>query len=83
MSEPEKPVAIHPEELRKLIRTTVDETLTKIGINPDQVGEMQRDFIYLRTLRQTHEQVKIKVVMVVVGTLVTATIGILMMRWRG
>lgn len=67
--------ALTPEQLRQVVRETVHETMISLGIEASEVAEMQRDFIFLRQLRQTHEQIKSRALIVLVGTIITATLG--------
>lgn len=66
-------------EVKDLIREGVHETLISLGIEPSHVGEMQRDFIFLRELRKTHERVKNKGLLVLAATVVggVITLGVL------
>lgn len=77
--EPKPPVKIEMtrDEVRAIVHQAVDETLVKLGLEPNQVGDMQRDFIFLRTLRTTHETVKSKALWVLLGTIATVTLTLL------
>ena len=57
------------------IPATVDETLTKLGIEPTDHREMQEDMIFLRRLRNTSETVKSRSIVVLVGTIITGMIA--------
>ena len=75
-------VELTRDDIHLIVREAVDETLIKIGMEPSQIGDMQRDFIFLRTLRSTHEQVKNKAILILVGTIITATTGMIVMGFR-
>lgn len=66
-------VDLSKDELTSLMAETVNETLVKLGIEAGDHREMQEDMIFLRQLRQTHEAVKRKTLLVLLGTIVAAT----------
>lgn len=43
------------EDMRRVVRETVHETLNGIGINASNPHEMQADFIYVRKMRKGAE----------------------------
>ena len=71
-------ISLTRDQLKDIVAEGVHETLTSLGIDADEVHEMQRDFIFLRELRKTHERVKSKgvltLVAIVVGGFVTLTV---------
>lgn len=67
------------DELRELIGEAVDETLVKLGIEAEDHKEMQADMLFLRKLRKTHETVQGRALITLVGTLVTGTIGLVIL----
>ena len=46
------------ELIRDVVSKTVDETLQKMGLNPDEIYEAQKDFMYLREQRRMHEKIR-------------------------
>ena len=38
-------------EVKEVVEETIEEVLEKFGLNPAEIQEAQRDFIYLRTQR--------------------------------
>jgi len=75
-------ITISERELHRLVKETVHETLSSIGLEANQIGEVQRDFIFLRSMRMTHEKVTGKALLTIVGLLATATITLLVMGFR-
>ena len=70
------------EELRDVIRDTVDETLTRLGLETDDPREMQLDFAHLRSTRLTLEQAQKRGMLVLVGVFVTALITLIYLGFR-
>lgn len=68
------------DELRDLIRDTVDETLTAMGVQRDSPMEMQRDFQWLRETRLASEAIKRKGILAIVGI---ALAGLAAAAWVG
>ena len=73
-------VTLTKEELRELIRQTVTEALTRLGMDTSHPLEVQRDFQFVRDWRTTTESVKGKAILAAVGVTV---IGILSLVWLG
>jgi len=73
-------VTLTKEELRELIRQTVTEALTRLGMDTSHPLEVQRDFQFVRDWRTTTESVKGKAILAAVGITV---IGILSLVWLG
>lgn len=68
------------DELRDVIRTTVRETLTSLGIDVTHPIETQADLAYLREFRTTTKAMLRKALLAAVGGLVT---GGLACFWLG
>jgi len=68
------------EDLREIIKETVDETLVRLGVASDDPLDMQRDFQFLREFRLATEKVKTKGMFAAVGAIVVAILGVL---WMG
>lgn len=73
-------IELTKSELRELVRETVNETLTSLGVQHDSPLEMQRDFRYLREWRMTTDRVKIKTIVTII---VTVTSGAIAAIWMG
>jgi hypothetical protein len=80
MSTPNHPPIFDKEELRDLIRETVSETFTQLGVQYSSPLEMQKDFQHLREWRLSVESVKSKTMLAIVGVFVSGTLGAL---WLG
>lgn len=68
------------EEIRELMKETVHETLLSLGIDTCDPKEMQKDFLYVRSLRESVEAVKKKGWLTIVSILV---VGICALLWMG
>lgn len=68
------------DELRSLIKETVSDTLTQLGLENRSPMEMQRDFQFLRKMRKGSESVGKAAVVAIVTTLVG---GVLALLWLG
>ena len=67
------------ELIRDVVSKTVDETLQKMGLNPGEIYEAQKDFMYLREQRRMHEKISMRVRFVIVGFLVTGALALLIL----
>ena len=67
------------ELIRDVVSKAVDETLQKMGLNPDEIYEAQKDFMYLREQRRMHEKISMRVRFVIVGFLVTGALALLVL----
>ena len=67
------------ELIRDVVSKTVDETLQKMGLNPDEIYEAQKDFMYLREQRRLHEKISMRVRFVIVGFLVSGALALLIL----
>jgi hypothetical protein len=67
-------------KLRDVIRETVKETLTTMGIDASRPVDVQRDMMWLRGTRLGLEDVKRKSTVTVLGLIVAAMLGAL---WLG
>lgn len=67
------------EDIRRIVSESVEQTLTRIGIDPDQPLEFQKDMAYLRGWRTSSETVKRQGLMTAIGVLTTGFIGLVWM----
>lgn len=72
------------EEIRDIAEAAADKavqkTLLAIGVNasdPEQILEMQADFLHLRRWRQSTETVKKRALLTAISVIVTGTLGYL------
>jgi len=70
-------VEMNDEKVRDIVVKTVDETLQKMGLNPDEIYEAQKDFMYLREQRKLHDKISFRVRFVLVGFIVTGALTLL------
>ena len=59
---------------------SVNETLSSLGLQPDDPRAMQRDLQFLRELRETSESIRRKGLLALVGALIAATLAAI---WAG
>jgi hypothetical protein len=74
MSDPEQlhvQVSMTPDEVREMIRQTVRETFTTLGVQVNDPIEVQKDFQHLRDWRVTTDSIKKKGILTMVGLLIT------------
>lgn len=77
-AELEAGVHIDETELRRVVQSAVTETLTSLGLQPEDPKAMQRDMQFLRELRETAEAVRRKGILVLVGALIAAGLAALL-----
>lgn len=68
------------EVIEGTVEESVQQTLTTLGFNLDDPIEIQKDMAHLREWREGTDAVKRKGLLVVVGTLVAATLSLI---WIG
>jgi len=68
-------IVLSESDIRKLVRHTVSDTLTSLGIEHNEPHEMQKDFIHLRDMRKTTESMKQKTQMTLLGIFVTSSVA--------
>ena len=73
-------VYLTENEIRAVIAETVNETLTKIGIEHDDPVEMQKDMAHLRAWRTSVNEVRTKSMVTVLTILIAGTLGAI---WLG
>jgi hypothetical protein len=71
------------DEIRAIVKATVEETLTKLGIEAADPLEAQKDFQHLRAWRTSSETVKRQGLMTAVGILITGLLGLIYLAVRG
>jgi len=67
-------------EMRAVVKETVQETLTQLGVDTNDPIEMQRDFQHLRDWRMAQETIRRKGYLTMVTILVTGFLGLV---WVG
>jgi hypothetical protein len=68
-------VKMTEDEFKKVITSTVKETLTNLGCKTDDPIEMQKDFGHLRKSRESVDAIKKKSWLTAVGFVVLLVLG--------
>ena len=66
------------DEIKKIVSVTVSVTLLKMGVNAGDPIEAQKDFMHLRSWRQSTEAVKRQSMLAAIGVV---TAGMLALIW--
>lgn len=75
-------IVLTKEELRELIRETVRESLSALGMESDDPSEMQQDFQHLREMRLMVAEVKRRGLFWLLGALAAAIMGLVLLGVR-
>jgi hypothetical protein len=70
-------------EIRRIIAETVNETLTRLGVDTEDPLEFQRDLQHLRAWRESVATVKQQSLVTVVGILIAGALGLMWLALRG
>jgi hypothetical protein len=73
-------ISMNADEVRELMRETVRETLTGLGVKVDDPIEVQKDFQHLREWRETTESIKSKGILAMAGIVAS---GLVAAAWLG
>lgn len=65
------PPGLNHDDLKKIVSAGVKEAFTKIGIEACEPISMQKDFAFLRSLRNTGQRMKNVALVTLVGLVVT------------
>lgn len=68
---------IKEEDLKKLISSTVEETLLKMGVDSSNPLEMQKDLQHLRSWRASTEAVKRQSMIAAIGIVTAGTLALI------
>lgn len=71
------------QEIRRIVAETVDQTLTRLGIDSDDPVELQKDMAHLRAWRESVGRVKRQSLMTAVGILTAGLLGLIWMALKG
>lgn len=63
------------EEIREIVRATVDDIFTGLGLDVSDPIEAQRDMRFVRDWRRASESVKGKALVTVIGVIVCGAAG--------
>lgn len=67
------------KQIIEIVEKTVEQTLAKMGLNPEEIYEAQRDFMYLREQRKLHERVSVRVKFIILSAVVTGAITLIIL----
>jgi hypothetical protein len=70
-------------EIKRIVAAAVEETLIKIGIDPDDLIEVQKDMSFVRDWRLSTSAVKRHGILVAVGVVVMASLGLIWLAIKG
>ena len=70
-------------EIRKIVAETVDQTLTRLGVDTTDPLEVQRDFQHLRSWRESVATVKRQSLVTAIGILTAGVLGLIWLAVRG
>lgn len=70
-------------DVRQVVREAVQETLLTLGVDAKNPLTVQQDMHFIRELRTASEKVRSRGLLVLVGILVTATMGALWIGIKG
>lgn len=65
------------DELRQIVRLTVQETLLSLGVDVEEPLEVQKDFQHLRAWRESADTVKRQGLVTAIGVLVMGGLGLI------
>ena len=70
-------------EIRKIVAETVDQTLTRLGVDTENPIELQRDLQHLRDWRLAAAAVKRQGLISAVGIIVAGILGLMWLGLKG
>ncbi|MGB3391030.1 MAG: hypothetical protein WBA88_23965 [Pseudaminobacter sp.] len=70
-------------EIRRIVSETVDQTLTRLGVDTDDPLEFQKDLQHLRAWRESVATVKKQSLLTAVGIITAGICGLIWMAIRG
>ena len=69
-------------EIKEVVEKTIDEVLEKFGLNPTEIQEAQRDFIYLRTQRILHEKISFRIRVIMWGLVISGIVSMVALGFK-
>jgi len=75
----EKFIKISTDDLRQIVSDEMNDCLNKLGIDPDDWAEHQKDSIYLRKARTTSEKVGAAIMKTTLGLFVVGFVSMLVL----
>ena len=71
------------DELRSVVRSTINETLISLGIDHNEYVAMQKDFAFLRAWRESTAAIKRQGIVTATITVVVAGMGLIWLTIKG
>lgn len=71
------------QEIRRIVAETVDQTLTRLGVDTHEPLEFQKDLQHLREWRQSVGTIKRQGLITAVGILTAGILGLIWMAVKG
>ena len=69
-------------EVKEVVEETIEEVLEKFGLNPTEIQEAQRDFIYLRTQRILHEKISFRIRVIMWGLVISGIVSMVALGFK-
>jgi hypothetical protein len=70
-------------DIRRIVTETVDQTLTKLGVDAANPIEFQQDMAHLRSWRKSVETVKRQSLITSIGILTAGVLGLIWVAIKG
>lgn len=70
-------------EIRKIVKDTVAETLTALGVDSENPIEFQKDMAHVRAWRNSTDKVKSQSLMAAVGVITLGGLGLIWQAIKG
>lgn len=70
-------------EIRRIVAETVDQTLTRLGVDTDNPLEFQRDLSHLREWRKSVATIKRQSLLTAVGVIIAGLLGLMWLGLKG
>jgi len=70
-------------EIRRIVAETVEQTLTRLGVDTENPLEFQKDLQHLRGWRESVATVKRQSLVTAVGILIAGALGLMWLALRG
>ena len=70
-------------EIRRIVAETVDQTLTRLGVDTEDPIEFQRDLQHLRAWRESVGTVKRQSLMTAIGIITAGVLGLIWLAIKG
>jgi hypothetical protein len=75
--------SVTENEIRRIVAETVDQTLTRLGVDTEDPIEFQRDLQHLRAWRESVATIKRQSLITAVGVLTLGVLGLVWLAIKG